>query len=133
MGAREISRVVPVLLFLSLGIGMVLLRPIQGSQIVGAYVADYSFATENLTIRADHSFSQRVTLKSSNETIETSGTWTYVDADHRVTFIDNFLLSRDGFGRARSRPERGAANFLAMRTLRGIQIGQGHGVEYRAR
>src|SRR5208283_6111263 len=96
-------------------------KPVIQTDLVGAYVADYSVAKEKLTLLPDGKFAQQVTIKSSSQILATNGTWTFDPADKRVTFHDSFLTVLDGFGQPKKQPEPGTAMLPVVRRFGNVQ------------
>lgn len=69
----------------------------QKSDLYGTYVAKYHTGTERLTINKDGSFSQEVTLESSREPVENTGSWTW-DASTHFVYLAGCLSVNDGRG-----------------------------------
>jgi hypothetical protein len=65
------------------------------AEMVGVYMAQYPAATEDLTLSADGSFSQKITLKADGKVLVSSGAWTYDSKD--ITFHDRFLVVADSY------------------------------------
>jgi hypothetical protein len=106
-------------------------KPVIQSDLVGAYVADYSVAKEKLALLADGRFTQQVTMRSSSQILAANGTWTFDPADKRVTFHDSFLTVLDGFGQSKKQPERGTAMLPVVRRFGDVQIGDDPTAEYK--
>src|SRR6266446_4300950 len=70
-------------------------KPVTQTDLVGAYVADYSVAKERLTLLPDGRFTQQVTIKSGSQIFATNGAWTFDAADKRVAFHDSFFTVLD--------------------------------------
>jgi len=66
--------------------------------IAGNYVAHYSYGTEELDLRPDGIFVQKVYISSSQRQLETTGKWTFDRRRLRVELNDKYLVD-DGFGR----------------------------------
>jgi hypothetical protein len=61
----------------------------------GRYVASYSFGTDTLTLKADHTFSQLVTVGDEEKTI--AGEWRKRESDGYLQ-LERWLMVPDGFG-----------------------------------
>jgi hypothetical protein len=73
-------------------------KPLKNSDLLGTYTADFGFATETLTLRADGQFLQHVKLKREGKTVSTNGTWRFDSEDKDIYFSEAFLAVKDGFG-----------------------------------
>lgn len=60
---------------------------------IGAYNADFSFATAKLTLRADGTFVQEVWVKSPAKHARSMGTWEYIqsESDRYISFSSGFM------------------------------------------
>ena len=72
-------------------------RPIERAEVPGTYRSEYDFATTQLTLSPDGTFSQEVRLKSG-DTAQQKGVWRYDTAAQRLT-LDKCLDVNDGFRR----------------------------------
>ncbi len=72
-------------------------RPVERADVPGTYRSEYDFATTQLTLSPDGTFSQEVRLKSGEAT-QQKGVWRYDPPAQRLT-LDKCLDVNDGFRR----------------------------------
>jgi hypothetical protein len=99
--------------------------------LAGSYAADYSVATEKLTVLPDGKFTQQVMFKSTSQVVATNGTWTYYPESQRVRFIDSFLTVMNGFGQQNKEPVAGTASLPILSVFGKVQIGGDPSITYK--
>lgn len=89
------------------------------SQILGHYVAEYPYGKEELVLRDDGTYLQKIHLNSSASEIENVGKWKY-DGERRRVELQKMYVVDDGFGRLRQDfedPKLDLASFPVERNL----------------
>jgi hypothetical protein len=101
-------------------------------ELVGSYVAVYSFGQTRLHLEPDGRFQQELTV--GDRTLHQSGTWTY-DAEGRWLTLDEALFPDDGYGNPRPDDDMnhpGLGVYPVERGLFGrIRLGPDEGAPYR--
>jgi hypothetical protein len=101
-------------------------------ELVGAYVAVYSFGQTRLHLDPDGRFRQELTV--GDRKLHQSGTWTY-DAEGRRLTLDQALFPDDGYGNPRpddGMTDPGLGVYPVERGLFGsIRLGPDEGAPYR--
>jgi len=97
LSVRKITLIASLLVIMPLGCG----KSLTMSDLYGNYVANYSVASENLTLMPNGKFIQKVTIKASGKVSVVQGTWKYDSYDDKVVCDENFLAVVDGFGALR--------------------------------
>jgi hypothetical protein len=97
-------------------------QSVEEKEIVGKFVAEYSYAREELELKADGSYAQRIALKGQRggEVIHT-GTWKYQKATENLWLQDPLLVD-DNFGNLNpnyKKPTKGVWGLYAKRGLGG--------------
>jgi hypothetical protein len=107
---------------------------VKASEIYGAYVADYDFAKEKLTLNRDGTFIQEITFKKTSKVDVAKGTWTYDPKTGYVTFHENFMIVMDGFKRLLpdyTHPKPGLVVEPVEKFFGRIRIGSDEGILYK--
>lgn len=102
--------------------------------LYGTYVADYKVANEQLTIKRDGTFLQKVTLKANQKIDIAQGTWTYDLEDRYLRLDNNFMVVVDGFMEFNpnySQAKKGKSALPIGKYLGNIRIGTSEGVLYK--
>jgi hypothetical protein len=85
---------------------------VRPEKVPGTYVASYPFGTEKLTLNADGTFLQEVTINSEvPETVR--GSWKFDGHDSRVNLYGSMVVV-DGFGALRRDWRIVASGFVSM-------------------
>jgi hypothetical protein len=83
---------------------------VGSDDLVGDYVATYSYGEEQLHLDRDHTYSQRITLKADRSETTHAGKWGYDQTAPRLS-LENALLLDDNFGKPNAnfrKPSSGA-------------------------
>ena len=73
------------------------LYPNDRDELIGTYVAEYTFGTDTLELKSDGTYTQEITLKEERKVLRGDGRWTYDQTSHYIRFEDLYVLS-DGYG-----------------------------------
>ena len=98
--------------------------PIDERRVLGAYVAEYSYARQELDIKPNGSYVQRIVVKGKSEELTHSGTWTYDRSASRLVLNDPLLLD-DNFGKLNPdyrTPAKGIWGLSVRSTAAGITL-----------
>jgi hypothetical protein len=86
-------------LFLAIAVALVSCASSIGpEEVVGTYIAEYSYGQEELRLNEDHSYVQRITVKGAPGETTHSGHWTYDSGVGRLSLQDALLLDNN-FGK----------------------------------
>jgi len=124
-------------LFLFLSVSPILRNVRSVSKLHGYYIANHEFAKIELSINADGTYDQKVTLIPSSRTDTATGTWSCNDEGSRVRFDPNFMCVVDGFRNfdpnyAEPRESGwGGPSLPTYRWFFRIYIGSPEGTEYK--
>lgn len=110
-------------------------RGFELSDLYGAYIADYSFGTDRITLKEDGTYIQEIKINQDRMPYTTTGNWEYDKAANQV-IIDNCYVISDGLGQLRKNFEtisRGPSVFPVERDLlsRRIRLGPDEANPYR--
>lgn len=74
-------------------------KRISKSDLPGAYVADFGFATDALTLKEDGHFVQTIKIKADGKVVTKSSTWRFRPEDRAIVVDSNYMLVVDGFSK----------------------------------
>jgi len=97
---------------------------VERSDVLGEYVATYSFGVEKLQLNPDGTYVQTVTLKGKTAATQHSGTWDYAPSRGVVTVHDSLHFS-DPFGKMNpnyATPLPGAWIMIGSKTLGSVSL-----------
>ena len=98
--------------------------PVDDERLVGTYVAEYSYAREELDIKPNGTYVQRILIKGKAEELTHFGTWAYDRSAGRLA-LNNALLLDDNFGKLKPdymTPVRGIWGLSVRSTPAGITL-----------
>lgn len=110
------------------------LYPNDRDELIGSYVAEYTFGTDKLELKSDGTYTQEITLKEERKVIRGDGRWTYDRTRQYIDFEDLYVLS-DGYGNkndAYKNLPRGLASLPPVRYFwsRRLRLGPDEGTPY---
>lgn len=110
-------------------------KNVTREDLPGAYSADYGFAREELELKNNGEFEQRIRVLSREGLSTANGTWRFDQQGRDIYFSKEFLVVADGLGNLKpdfDSKERKAIAILPVRRWFGrVQIGLAPGVPYR--
>jgi hypothetical protein len=110
-------------------------KNVTRENLPGAYSADYGFAKEELELKNNGEFEQRIKVLSRQELSTANGTWRFDQQACDIYFSKEFLVVADGLGNLKpdfDSKERKAIGILPVRRWFGrIQIGLAPAQPYR--
>lgn len=71
--------------------------PVKEQDLYGTYLAKYLFGSEKLTLNANGTYKQEVTIKGEPKILEHEGRWRFAAEDNYVE-LENGLAVQNGFG-----------------------------------
>lgn len=74
--------------------------PVTERDLYGTYIVNYTFGVEKLTLNANGSYKQEVTIKDDPKTLEHEGRWRFAASDNYVE-LENGLDVQTAFGELR--------------------------------
>ena len=110
------------------------LYPDDRDELIGTYVAEYTFGTDKLELKSDGTYAQEITLKEERKVLRGDGRWTYDQTRNYIDFEDLYVLS-DGYGNKapdyKNHP-RGLASYPPERYFwsRRLRLGPDEGTPY---
>lgn len=108
--------------------------PNDRDELIGTYVAEYTFGTDKLELKSDGTYTQEITLKEERKVLRGDGRWTYDQTRHYIRFEDIYVVS-DGYGNKsddyKNLP-RGLASYPPERYFwsRRLRLGPDEGTPY---
>jgi len=96
----------------------------ERGDVIGEYVATYSFGVERLRLNPDGTYVQTITLKGKTESTKHSGTWDYAPSRDLV-IVRSPLEFSDPFGKLNANyelPMTGTWNLAVNKTLGNISL-----------
>jgi hypothetical protein len=108
-------------------------KPHEVARVYGTYLANYSAATESLTLKPDGTFVQSVTLHSHSKPVTSTGHWRFDQPTAFVIFDSGYIEVLDAFGRPRpdyAQPLAGVVDMPVVRCLGHLYIGTARFVLY---
>ena len=73
------------------------LYPNDRDELIGTYLAEYTFGTDKLELKSDGTYTQEINLKEERKVLRGDGRWTYNQSKNYIDFEDLYVLS-DGYG-----------------------------------
>lgn len=77
-------------------------KPISVSDLPGTYVADFGFAKDTLTLKADGQFVQTIEIKADGKVVTKTSTWQFRPEERDIVVSSNYMLVIDGFSKMKT-------------------------------
>ena len=97
---------------------------IADKDVIGEYDARYTFAREQLSLKTDHTYEQRIRANGSTTPLLREGNWSFLD-NHSIVNLQDPLIIDDNLGKLRADyqiPVNGLWGLRAERGLLGISL-----------
>jgi len=110
------------------------LYPTDRDELIGIYVAEYTFGTDTLELKSDGTYTQEISLKEEGTVLHGDGKWTYDQVTKYIDFENLYVLS-DGYGNKNENYKnlpRGLASYPPERYFwsRKLRLGPDEGTPY---
>ena len=106
---------------------------VPADKIPGVYQTEHKFAKEQIVINPDGTFHDEVTLKSSGQTVVSTGKWNYNPNSGYIALIDGFMSVVDAeqkFNRGYANPLKGPMGLPVHEFMGKVRMGSDERLVY---